>query len=122
MTDKRIVLVTCSSTKEAKRIARALVGRRLAACGNIFTAPVNSIYRWKGRVERSSEVLLILKTTRKRFAQLQAAVQQLHSYEVPEIIALPVAEGFSGYLNWISESTSHAPKKNRRSRVRARLR
>lgn len=116
MTDKRIVLVTCSSTREAKRIARALVENRLAACGNIFTSPVDSIYRWKGKAEQAKEALLVLKTTRKRFFQLQAAIRHLHSYEVPEIIALPIAEGFAGYLKWISDSTSNAAKKIRRPR------
>lgn len=116
MTDKRIVLVTCASTKEATRIARAAVERRLAACGNIFSGPVESIYRWKGKVEQAREALLILKTTRKRFSQLQAAIRQLHSYEVPEIIALPIAEGFPGYLKWITDSTSNRPTKSRRSR------
>jgi periplasmic divalent cation tolerance protein len=116
MTDKRIVLVACSSTKEAKRIARSLVEKRLAACGNIFAGPVDSIYRWKGKVEQAREALLILKTTRKRFAQLQAAVRRLHSYEVPEIISLPITEGFADYLKWLSDCTSSAPKKNRLSR------
>jgi periplasmic divalent cation tolerance protein len=114
MTDKRIVLVTCGSKKEAKRIARSLVEKRLAACGNILAGPVDSIYRWKGKVKQAREALLILKTTRKRFVQLQAAVRRLHSYEVPEIIALPITEGFADYLKWISDCTSSAPKKNRR--------
>lgn len=116
MTDKRIVLVTCRSANEAKRIARAVVDARLAACGNILTAPVESIYRWKGKVERASETLLILKTTRRRLTQLQAAVRRLHSYEVPEIIALPVVEGLVAYLKWIADSTSRPAAKSRRSR------
>jgi periplasmic divalent cation tolerance protein len=116
MTDKRVVLVTCSSTKEAKRIARAVVEARLAACGNILAASVESIFRWNGKVEQVQEALLILKTTRTRFGRLQAAVRRLHSYDVPEIIALPIAEGFGEYLKWIADSTSLPAVKKRRSR------
>lgn len=104
MTDKIVVLVTCGSAKEARRIARALVEKRLAACGNILEAPVRSIYRWKGMVETAKEYLLLIKTSRKRFAALQAEVKRLHSYDVPEIIALPIASGSPEYLKWISES------------------
>lgn len=116
MTDKRVVLVTCSSAKEARRIARALVENRRVACGNILTAPVESIYRWKGKVEQAREALLILKTTERKFAELQADIRQFHSYEVPEIIALPIADGFAGYLKWISDSTSSPAKKKKRLR------
>src|ERR1700690_548444 len=101
MTDKLVVLVTCGSTKEATRIARALVEARLAACGNIFQNPVRSVYRWKNRIESGKECLLLVKTSRSRFAKLQAAVRRLHSYEVPEIIALPIAAGSAPYLEWL---------------------
>jgi periplasmic divalent cation tolerance protein len=103
MTDKVVVLVTCGSAKEARRIARALVEKRLAACGNILEAPVRSIYRWKGKVETAKEYLLLIKTSRRRSAALQDVVKRLHSYDVPEIIALPIAEGSPEYLTWISE-------------------
>lgn len=103
MTDKVVVLVTCGSAKEAQRIARMLVGERLAACGNIFQAPVRSIYRWKGKVESAMEYLLVIKSSRRRFAALRETVKRLHSYDVPEIIALPVVEGSSEYLKWIEE-------------------
>lgn len=111
MTDKLVVLVTCSSAKEAERIARNLVDSRLAACGNILRSPVRSIYRWKEKIESATEVLLIIKTSRRRLAKLQATIKRLHSYEVPEIIALPIAAGSQRYLSWLAESV--APKKKR---------
>ena len=104
MTGKIVVLVTCSSAKEARKIARAVVEQRLAACANIVTAPVHSIYRWKGKVESAKEFLLIIKTTQARFAELSAAIKRLHSYDIPEIITLPIAAGAPDYLNWISAS------------------
>ena len=108
MTDKLVVLVTCSSAKEADYIARSLVEMRLAACGNILRSPVRSIYRWKEKIESAREVLLIIKTSRRRFPALQATIKRLHSYEVPEIIALPIASGARRYLAWISESVRSA--------------
>lgn len=110
MTDKIVVLVTCGSAREARTIARKMVEQRLAACGNVVEAPVCSIYRWKGKVESAREVLLILKSSRRRFASLAAAIRKLHSYDVPEIIALPVVAGSPAYLKWISDSLSAASK------------
>ena len=104
MTDKIAVLVTCGSAAEARKIGRALVETKLAACANILEAPVRSIYRWKGRVESAKEFLIILKSSRKRFAAIEREVRRLHSYDVPEIIALPIARGSQGYLKWISQS------------------
>ena len=104
MTDKIIVLVTCGSRKEARRIARALVEARLAACVNVLQAPVESVYRWKGKVETAREFLLVIKTLRKKFAALEGEVRRLHSYDVPEIIALPIDRGSRPYLAWIDES------------------
>ena len=104
MTDKIVVLVTCGSAKEARKIARAVVEQRIAACANIATSPVQSVYRWNGRVESAKEFLLIIKTTQARFAKLQAEVKRLHSYDVPEIIALPIARGAANYLTWMSDS------------------
>lgn len=101
MTDKVVVLVTCESAKQARRIARALVDARLAACGNVLEAPVRSIYRWKGKVESAREYLLMMKTSRRRFAALRDTVKRLHSYDVPEIIALPIEAGSAEYLRWI---------------------
>jgi periplasmic divalent cation tolerance protein len=108
MTDKIIVLVTCGSRKDARKIARALVGQRLAACVSEIGVPVASTYRWKGRVESAKEILLLIKTTKKRFADVHDAVRKLHSYEVPEIIALSIAAGSRAYLTWIAESVKRA--------------
>jgi periplasmic divalent cation tolerance protein len=104
MTNKIVVLVTCGSAKEGRKIARAVLEQRIAACANILASPVQSVYRWKGKVESAKEFLLIIKTTQSRFAKLEAEVKRLHSYNVPEIIALPIAHGAAAYLNWISES------------------
>jgi periplasmic divalent cation tolerance protein len=113
MTDKIVVLVTCGSAKEAKKIARAVVEQRMAACANMVTSPVQSVYRWKGRVESAKEFLLIIKTTQSRFAKLKVEVKRLHSYDVPEIIALPIAAGATDYLNWISMSVTPPRKTNK---------
>jgi periplasmic divalent cation tolerance protein len=110
MTDKIVVLVTCASAGQARKIARALVAARLAACGNVVEAPVRSIFRWKGRVESAKEFLLVVKTSRKRFAAVERTVRELHSYDVPEIIAIPIAVGSRDYLKWISESVRPAKK------------
>ena len=101
MTDKSLVLVTCASSAEAKRIAHAVVEQRLAACVNILPGAVSSVYRWKGKVESGRDRLLLIKTSRKRLAKLQVAVERLHSYEVPEFIALPIATGSRAYLAWL---------------------
>jgi periplasmic divalent cation tolerance protein len=104
MTDKIVVLVTCGSKKEARKIAQALVQRRLAACVQEIGVPVRSMYRWKGRVESANEVLLLIKTSRKRFSAVSTLVKKLHSYEVPEIIALNIADGSRDYLDWITSN------------------
>jgi len=106
MTNKIVVLVNCGTEKEARKIARTLVERRLAACVNLFSVPVHSIYRWRGKVESAKEFLLTVKTSRKRFRAIASAVKRLHSYDVPEIIALPIAAGSAEYLDWILESVS----------------
>ncbi|TEU12504.1 MAG: divalent cation tolerance protein CutA [Anaerolineales bacterium] len=98
-----LVSITTSSSEEAARIAEALVQERLAACVNIVPA-ITSIYRWQGEVHRDSEVLLIAKSRPELFESLAARVKELHSYEVPEIIALPIAAGSKAYLNWIDQS------------------
>lgn len=104
MTDKCLVLVTCADASEAQRIARAVVEERLAACVNILPGAITSIYRWKRRVETARERLLLIKTSRKRLAKLQAAVLRLHSYDVPEFIALPIVAGSRAYLAWMEQS------------------
>ncbi len=104
MTDKILVLVTCRSQAEAKKITRAVVKARLAACANVLGGPVQSIYRWKGKVETAKEVLVLLKSTRKRFSALEREIRRLHSYDTPEIVAVPIAAGSRAYLRWIEES------------------
>jgi periplasmic divalent cation tolerance protein len=104
LTDKCVVLVTCANGAEAKRIARAVVEERLAACVNILPGAVSSIYRWKGRVESARETLLIIKTSRKRLVKLQAAIERLHSYDVPEFIAFPIVAGSRAYFEWVEEN------------------
>ncbi len=104
MTDKILVLVTCGAQNEARKIARALVEQRLAACVSEIGVPVASTYRWKGRVESAKEFLLLIKTSKKHFAKVRDAVRKLHSYDVPEIIALQIAAGSRDYLDWIAES------------------
>ena len=103
-----LVLVTCGSAKEAKKIAEALVRGRLAACVNFLASPVESIYRWKGKVETAKEYLLLIKTSRGQFAALEKEIQRLHSYEVPEIIALPIVAGTKPYLEWLEASVGKA--------------
>jgi len=89
--------------REAKRIARTLVEKRLAACANIV-ARVHSIYRWKGKVESAGETLMILKTSRQRFDALRREIEGLHSYKTPEIIAVPITAGSRKYLGWLDDS------------------
>lgn len=103
MTDKRIVLSTAGSEEEARRIARHLVEEQLAACVNIVPQ-IESIYRWQGKVESSQEWLLMIKTTSERFASVRDAIRALHSYELPECIAISVEDGSAAYLEWIGQS------------------
>ena len=101
----RIVLVTCGNLAEARRIARAVVERRLAACVNIVLGSVESVYRWKDKVETARERLLIIKTTVARLADLEREVKRLHKYEVPEFLVLPVAGGSKEYLAWVASGS-----------------
>jgi periplasmic divalent cation tolerance protein len=103
MTDKILVLTTASSKEEAHKIGHTLVERMLAACVTIVPK-VQSIYRWEGEIEQAEEWLLILKTTRGAFEHLRAAICELHSYEVPECISLPIEDGSVEYLSWIGQS------------------
>lgn len=97
-----VTLVTCGKAADAKRIARALVDERLAACVNIVPR-VTSVYRWKGRRCEDRELLLVIKSRRDRSAALTRRVKQLHPYEVPEIIHLPIESGHRDYLRWVDE-------------------
>ena len=104
MPDPIVVFVTCGSEEEALKIANALVEEHLAACVNLVS-PVRSIYRWEGKIWDEKEWLLIIKTQKQRFEELEKKVKSLHSYSVPEIISLPIVEGSSSYLNWLEEMT-----------------
>ena len=110
MTDKFVVLVTCSTAAEARRIARAVVDARLAACVNILPGVLESIYRWKGRVESTRERLLLMKTSRKSLVKLREVVEHLNSYDVPEFIAIPIAAGSPAYLAWIEKCLGKVPR------------
>lgn len=101
---KLIVFVTCANRREAAKIARAVVEARLAACANILPGRVHSIYPWKGKVESARETMMILKTSRRRFDALRRTIERLHSYDTPEIIALPITLGARKYLAWIEDS------------------
>ncbi len=103
MTDKRLVLTTCGSLEEARSIAHSLVERHLAACVNI-TPQIESIYRWQGEIETATECLLVIKTTERAFDRLREALTQLHSYDLPECIEIPIEDGSAAYLEWIGES------------------
>ncbi len=105
MTDKIVVLSTCESEEQASSIARHLVEKRLAACVNIVPG-ARSIYRWKGAVEEASEWVLLIKSRRELFPQLRAELEKMHSYEVPEAIALPIVDGSEAYLEWLERETS----------------
>ena len=100
-----VVLVTASSDEEARRIGRALVDERLAACVNVI-GPIASIFRWKDRVQEESEHLLVVKARRADVQRLAARVRALHSYEVPEVLALDVVGGAAPYLDWVRDSTA----------------
>jgi periplasmic divalent cation tolerance protein len=100
MTDKIVILSTCAAEDEAERIARLLVEERLAACVNVLPR-VRSFYRWKGAVEAGEEFLLVIKSSRDLFDRLRGVLEQAHSYEVPESIALPIVDGAENYLNWL---------------------
>ena len=103
MTDKRVVLTTCGSLEEARKIAHTLLERKLAACVNIVPK-VESIYRWKSEVETATEFLLLIKTTSAAFSSLREALGELHSYEVPECIEIAITDGSVDYLKWFDES------------------
>ena len=100
-----VVLVTVGSVAEGERLSRALVEERLAACVNRIPA-VQSVYRWQGKVEQSAEELLVIKTRADLFAALEKRVRELHSYSVPEVIALPIMNGSEAYLKWLGEQVA----------------
>jgi periplasmic divalent cation tolerance protein len=100
MTDAIQIVTTTASREEADRIAAAIVGRRLAACAQV-SGPITSTFQWQGKLETSQEWLCVLKTRASHYAAVEAAVRELHSYDVPEILAVAVVAGHGAYLNWL---------------------
>lgn|SRR4051812_31480837 len=103
MTDKLLVLSTTGSEAEAQKIAHSLVERHLVACVNIIPR-IHSVYQWAGKVERSEEYLLLIKTVKAKLDEVQRAIAELHSYELPECIAVSIEGGSTEYLKWLSDS------------------
>lgn len=103
-TEARVVLVTCGSMAEARKIAKVVVEKRLAACVNVISAPVESVYRWKGKVEIAKEFMLVIKTTALRLKDLEKEIAKLHSYEAPEFLVLGIEAGSKKYLAWLTEN------------------
>ena len=110
-----VVLVTAASNQQAEEIAHALVGERIAACANIVS-PIRSIYRWKDEIQNDTEHLIIIKTRANLLSKLEGRVKALHSYEVPEVIAIPIVAGAKSYLDWVFESTSAPPRAVRKTK------
>lgn len=104
MTDAMLVLTTLPSAEAAAELAKAVVGEKLAACANLLPA-VRSIYRWQGRVQDESEVLVLFKTRQEHFERLKARLLELHPYEIPEVLAVPVEQGYQAYLDWLGQET-----------------
>ena len=100
-----IVLATASSKKEATKIARAMIEENRAACVNILPG-VTSIYHWQGKVQNSQEVLLIFKTTKRQYSELEKSICAMHSYEVPEVISISVNKGWPPYVDWVMGKTT----------------
>lgn len=101
-----VVYVTCPSRRSAERISAALVEERLAACANIIDE-VTSVFHWEGRIDTDPESLLVIKTRVDRFAALERRVRELHDYDVPEVIAMPIIAGSASYLEWIDENVEN---------------
>ena len=102
-TDAIVVFMTAASVEEATRLAEMLVGAHLAACVQILPE-MESVYRWQGKLERQAEILILAKTTMGKFEELEREVRALHSYDTPEIIAVPVVAGSAPYLEWLSSA------------------
>jgi len=105
------VFNTCNSAEIASSIAETLVNKKLAACVNIVNG-IESVYQWQGKIEHDQEILLIIKTRQALFSQLEQTIQELHNYELPEIIAVPISSGEKNYLNWIQSATLATEQNN----------
>jgi periplasmic divalent cation tolerance protein len=103
MSDEKLIISTAGSREEASRIAQTLVAEKFAACVNIV-GPIESVYRWQGKVENAEEFLMLVKTTQARSSAAMSRIRELHSYEIPEAIALDIDSGSPEYLKWIRES------------------
>ncbi len=101
-----VVLTTMEKAEDGERLARLLVERELAACVQLLQ-PMTSIYRWQGKIEQATEMLLLIKTTRAAYPELEAAIRQDHPYQTPEIIALSIEAGLKDYLDWLTLSVRH---------------
>jgi len=104
MSEYIVILVTASSETEAETVAEDLVRSRLVACANILPG-VRSVFRWEGEIQREREVLLVMKSRHELFDRIEQRVRDLHSYEVPEVLAVPILEGSGPYLTWLGEET-----------------
>lgn len=100
-----LVLTTLPNSDAASELARSVVNEKLAACANVLPA-VRSIYRWQGKVQDENEVLVLFKTPQEHFERLKARILELHPYEVPEVLAIPVEQGYQAYLDWLSQETA----------------
>jgi len=98
-----VVIVTTSTKKEATKIIQSLLKERLIACANII-GPISSLFWWKDKIDEATEFLILMKSHSKLFDKLSKKVKEIHSYEVPEILALPILKGSSSYLNWLEET------------------
>jgi periplasmic divalent cation tolerance protein len=108
MSQYLLVLTTIGSEEQAARLGRSLVERRLVACVN-DVGPVRSFFTWKGKLEDDSERLLLMKTRSDRYAELETALQELHPYDVPEVLAIPIERGSKAYLSWIDAAVRSEP-------------
>ena len=99
-----LVLTTLPNSDAAAELAKSVVNEKLAACANVLPA-VRSIYRWQGKVQDENEVLVLFKTTQEHFERLKARILELHPYEVPEVLAIPVEQGYQAYLDWLAQET-----------------
>ncbi len=104
MTDALLVLTTLPNADAAAELAKTVVAEKLAACANLFPA-LRSVYRWQAKVQDENEVLVLFKTRQEHFERLKSRILELHPYEVPEVLAIPIEQGYQGYLEWLARET-----------------